>query len=106
MADPRQDDGMRQFALRQILESIGWLSLGLAVFRTFVWANRSAYTDDYYWEWADAIIWTTWIITGVAFGNAVAAFAGRRIVWSILGICWTCFLVLAVFGLGTIPRPF
>jgi hypothetical protein len=97
---------MRPFSLRQILESMVWLSLAFAAYRLFDWADRSAYSDEYYREWAVVISWTTWIVAGAAIGNAVAALFRRRIVWTILGICWTYFFLLAMYGVGVIPHPF
>ena len=97
---------MRQFTLWQLLESTAWLSLGLAATKAFIWANSGEIFDDGLWRWREVIIILIWFVGGVSFGNVIAAFTGRRLAWSILGVCWTFFVVLTLITLEIVRMPF
>ena len=86
---------MRQFRIRQLLESVGWLSVAMVTFTTFLRLDGPRYvtTAGRVREGGLPLL-LLWLVSGIAAGNMVAAFLGRRTAWSIVGICWMFFLII------------
>jgi hypothetical protein len=83
---------MKQFRIRQMLESVAWTAVAMAAFQAFLRLDgpRGLTTGT----WRNDLPLLLWIVAGIAAGNVVAAFLGRRVAWSIIGICWMLFLIL------------
>jgi hypothetical protein len=93
---------MRQFRISQALESMAWLSLGIAVFKAYLSVIASNHNTLAFRQWEIGVVLLLWLIGGVSLGNVFAAFSGRRIVWSIIGVCWMPFVVLGLHEMGMI----
>jgi hypothetical protein len=84
---------MKQFRIRQLLESIAWSSVALAAFKAFLWLDGPRYITTAAPVRTNGFsIWVLWLAAGIAAGNAVGALVGRRRAWSIVGICWVFLL--------------
>jgi hypothetical protein len=86
---------MRQFRIRQVLESVAWTAVAMAAFQAFLRLDGPRSLTTRPWFERDGIrLLALWMVAGVAAGNAVAALFGRRGAWSVVGICWMLFLIL------------
>ena len=86
---------MRQFRIYQLLESIAWLSVAMAAFKALLWLDGPRYITTAAPVRTNGFpIVVLWLVAGIAAGNVVAALFGRRRAWSIVGVCWTFFLIV------------
>jgi hypothetical protein len=99
-----QNAMMRQFTLRQLLESIAWISLGLSACRAFAWASDPWRFPHKLEPLGAPILLTLWVVIGTAFGNVVATFCGHRLAWSFIGVAWTLFAAIGLSYLGFFTR--
>jgi hypothetical protein len=94
-AVPDPAKSMKQFQLRQLLESVGWLSVAMASFQAFLRLDGPRYvTVAGRVRDGGLLLLVLWLVAGVASGNVIAALFGRRTAWSIVGVCWVFFLIL------------